>query len=130
MLLGKIDLFTSKVAIFLKSKFKLKTYYLNPQPSNIVNHNIDKKEKLKIKYFYIKGCTEILNSLYKMIKKTKIKIFLQFLYKKDNFRKKNKKKIYSNKKSFMLTMFIFLIIVSLIFIKKKHIKEENQYIYY
>ena len=28
----------------LKSKFKLKTYYLNPQPSNIVNHNINKKK--------------------------------------------------------------------------------------
>ncbi len=84
----------------LKSKFKLKTYYLKPQPSNIVNHNINKKEKLKIRYFYIKGgAQEILNSLYKIIKKTKIKILFNSYIRKITL-EKNKKKIYSNKKVF------------------------------
>jgi len=84
----------------LKSKFKLKTYYLKPQPSNIVNHNINKKEKLKIQYFYIKGGSqEILNSLYKLIKKLKIKILFNSYIRKITL-EKNKKKIYSNRKIF------------------------------
>ena len=81
----------------IKKKFKLRTYFLKPAPSNIENHNLKKKEELKIKYFYVKGgIEEILQFLKKKIKNLKIKVILNSNIKKISL-KKNIKKIYSNK---------------------------------
>ena len=81
----------------LKKKFKLRTYFLKPAPSNIVNHNLKKKEESKIRYFYVKGgIEEILKFLKKKIKNLKIKVILNSNIRKISL-KKNIKKIYSNK---------------------------------
>ena len=75
----------------LKNKFRLRTYFLKPEPSYIVNHNLTKTEESKIKYFYVKGgAGEILKFLKKKIKSLNIKVIFN-----SNIRKisliKNKK---------------------------------------
>ena len=81
----------------LKNKFRLRTYFLKPEPSYIVNHNLTKTEESKIKYFYVKGgAGEILKFLKKKIKSLNIKVIFNYNIIKI-YLIKNKKKIFSNK---------------------------------
>ena len=85
----------------LRKKLNLKTYFLNPQPENIINNNISKNEIKKIRYFYIKGGAEkILNELLKKITEKKIKIIFNSKIDKITLFK-DRKKIFTSKKIFL-----------------------------
>jgi hypothetical protein len=86
----------------LRNKFKLKLYFLKPQPLNILNKNISKSELKKINYYYVQGgAGKILKSLIEIIKKKKIKIFYNSLIKRITTLDK-KKKIITNKNNYFV----------------------------
>ena len=128
LLLGETDLYIISAKIF-KKKFKLRTYFLKPAPSNIVNHNLGKKEESKIRYFYVKdGIEEILKFLKKKIKKFKIKVIFNSNIKKISL-KKNIKKIYSNKGITYADEVYLPQYCKLDFNNEKTFEEENQFMY-
>ena len=85
---------------FLKRRLNLRLNKLVPPPIRIINKNISKKELNKINYHYIKGGShQILENIYKKLKKKNEKIFFGSFIKKILINKIDKTKIiFTNKK--------------------------------